>query len=321
MAYKVLIVEDITEPGKKLLRENGYEIKISLDTSIDGLRRDIADCDAALSKTVLLTREVLESAKKLKVIGKHGAGVDNVVDVEVATNLGIRVVNTPYANTKSVAEYTIGLIIALAKNLIRMNAAMEKGDFGIGERLQSSELSEKTLGLIGLGKIGNLVAQKAHHGLEMKVIAYDPYVSKARLSDYVDLIDDIDEVFKKSDFVSLHLPSTKETVNLIDYQKFLKMKPDACFINCARGNIVKETDLIRALENKTIAGAAVDVYELEPPQPDNPLLLMPNVIHTPHSAALSKEALDRMSYGAALGIHEVLSGKSPTWGVNELLSP
>lgn len=319
MAYKVLIVEDISEPGKALLLDNGYEVKISSDTSIDTLKRDIADCDAVLSKTVLLTSEVLKSAKNLKVIGKHGAGVDNVVNVDDATNLGIYVVNTPYANCKSVAEYTLGFIVALAKNFIPVHAAMEKGDFQVGERLQSSELSEKTLGLIGLGKIGNLVAQKSHYGLEMNIIAYDPYVSRKEVPDYIRLVDNIDEICQQSDFISLHLPSTKESINLIDYRKFKMMKTGAYFINCARGNIVNEADLILALKNKVIAGAALDVYKEEPPRLDNPLLTMPNVIHTAHSAALSKEALDRMSHGAAMGIHEVLSGKKPTWVVNSPL--
>ena len=297
MVHKVLIVEDITEPGKKLLRDKGYEIRISTDTSIEALKRDIADCDAVLSKTVLLTREVLEAGKKLKVIGKHGAGVDNVVRVEDATELGIRVVYTPFANSVSVAEYTLGFIIALAKHLTRVNAAMEKADFSAGERWQSSELGGKTLGLVGLGKIGGLVARKAHLGLDMRVIAYDPYVAKKDLPEFIELVADIDTVFATSDFLSLHLPSTKESVGLVDYARLARMKRSAYFINCARGSIVREDDLVRALREGVIAGAAIDVYQPEPPQPENPLLAMDNVIHTAHSAALSKEALDRMSHG------------------------
>lgn len=316
MKPRVLIVEDITEPGKQFLRENGYDLIISSDTSVEAIKRDIECCDAVLSKTILLTREILESAKNLKVIGKHGAGIDNVVNINDANELGIYVVNTPYANSKSVAEFTIGFIIALAKNFIVMNSAVKNGDFYIAERVHGVELSGKKLGLIGLGNIGKLVAKKAFHGLEMQVFAYDPHVSPAQFPEDIIRVEDVDEIYKGCDFISLHLPATKETVGSVDYRKLALMKRGAYLINCARGSIIVEADLIRALKENLIAGFATDVYATEPPAPDNPLFSMDNVIHTPHCAALSHEALDNMGYGAALGIHEILSGQQATWCVN-----
>lgn len=320
MAKKIFIPQEIAESGKIFLRENGYEIKESNDHSTDALKRDIADCEAVLSKTLFFPEEVLKAGKVLKVIGKHGVGPDNVVDVATATRLGIYVVNTPTANANSVAEHTIGFIIALAKRFITMDRATREGDFDIPARLNSVELEGKTLGLAGLGRIGTAVAKKAYFGLDMKVKGYDPYAQKAGLPDYIEIVDNSDDIFSSSDFVSLHMPSTLETKGMIDAGKLKLMKPNAYLINCARGNLINEVDLIKTLKSKLIAGAALDVFEDEPPKPNNPLFALPNVILTPHSAALSKEALDRMSYYAAMGIHEVLSGKKPTWPVNSSVS-
>ncbi len=315
MAYKVLIPQDITEVGKAYLREKGYEIKMGSGSTVEAIKNDIVDCDAILARTASFPAEVLEAGKSLKVIGRHGAGVDNI-DVERAEQLGIWVTNAPLSNADSVAEHTIALILAAAKNLPYIDKSFRNGDFEIRNRLKGMDLDGKTLGLIGLGRIGMMVAKKAALGLGMKTIGYDPYVFKDKVAPEIELVDKMEGVFKNADFVSLHMPATKETKSVIGKNYFEMMKTSAFLINCARGEVVNESELIEALKNKTIAGAALDVFEQEPPEIDNPLFEMDNVIVTPHNAALTQESMDRMGLHAAMGIDEVLSGKKPSWPVN-----
>ncbi len=178
------------------------------------------------------------------------------------------------------------------------------------------ELEGKTLGLIGLGRIGRAAAKKATYGLDMRVIAYDPYVSRGDGAPPVELVRDRDEVFRRDDFVSLHLPATPETRRMVSERELSLMKPGAYLINAARGEIVDEAALVEALRQGVIAGAGLDVYADEPPRPENPLFRMENVIGTQHNAALTREATARMALHAAIGIDEVLSGKQPSWPVN-----
>lgn len=315
MPYKVLIPQDISEVGKKFLTEKGYEIKMGSGVSVETLREEVQDCHAILARTASFPAEVLKAGKKLKVIGRHGVGVDNI-DVETATELGIYVTNGPESNATSVAEHTIGLIIAMARNFVRCDAALKKGNFEIRNQILGTDIGGKILGLIGVGKIGRLVARKATVGLEMKVIGYDPFVDSTLVPD-VEFTDSIDGLLKKADFVSLHLPANKKTIGLINKNRLLLMKPSAYLINVARGGIVQEKDLVEILTQRRIAGAALDVFAEEPPDPSNPLFKLDNITVTPHNAALTRECMDRMALHAAQGIDEVLSGKIPTWPVNK----
>jgi len=274
----------------------------------------VQDCHAILARTAPFPREVLEAGKLLKVIGRHGVGTDNI-DVEAATQLGIYVTNAPQSNATSVAEHTIGLIIATARNFVRCDGAVRKGNFEIRNQIPGTDIEGKILGLIGLGRIGKLVARKAAAGLEMRVIGYDPYVDPSAVLE-VELIDSIEALLQKADFVSLHLPGNQRTVGLIDRSKLLMMKPSAYLINVARGGIVKEDDLAEILSQGRIAGAALDVFAEEPPDPANPLLKLDNITVTPHNAALTRECMDRMAVHAAQGIDDELSGKTPAWPVN-----
>jgi D-3-phosphoglycerate dehydrogenase len=315
MAKKVLIPQDITPAGKNYLLERGYEIKIGSGTTADAIAKDVEDCDAILARTAQFPAEVIKAGKKLKAIGRHGIGVDNI-DVNTCTELGICVTNAPLSNANSVAEHTIGFIIALAKNMVKIDKEFRNGDFEIRNRLKGIDLEGKILGLVGLGRIGTLVAKKAALGLGMKVLGYDPYVKKNQAAPEIELVNDWDTIFKKSDFVSLHLPATQETKGRVGKKEFDMMKPSAYFINAARGEVVNEADLIAALQQKKIAGAALDVFEKEPPAKDNPLFKLDNVIVSPHNAALTQEAMDRMGLHAAIGIDEVLTQKEPSWPVN-----
>lgn len=314
-AYTVLIPQDISRVGKEYLMEKGYKIKTGSGSTVENIIKDVQDCDAILARTAYFPAEVFAAGKQLKVISRHGIGVDNI-DIQAATERGIYVTNSPLANTNSVAEHTIGFIIALAKNLVRMDKELKNGDFEIRNRIRGVDLENKRLGIVGLGRIGTLVGKKAAYGLGMKVIGYDPYINKDLDEPLIDIISDWGYLFENSDFISLHMPATINTKDIVGKKEFHMMKPTAYLINVSRGEIVNENDLIEALREGQIAGAALDVFKKEPPERDNPLFNFDNVIVSPHSAALTKEAMDRMGLHAAIGIHEVLSGENPSWPVN-----
>ena len=314
MGFKVLIPQKVSAEGEKFLLDRGYEIVTSDGITVEALKAAVADCDAILARTAEFPAEVLEAGKKLKVIGRHGVGTNNI-DVAAATRLGIQVVFTPLANSNTVAEQTISMMLALSRNLLFIDRQFRHGNWEIRNQLQGSDLAEKTLGIAGLGRIGSLVAKKAS-AFDVKVIGFDPFIDKAKIPANVEMVNSLEEIFSKSDFVTLHMPFEKK---LVGKSLFDLMKPTAYFINLSRGEVVFENDLIEALQNKKMAGAALDVFEPEPPDMlNNPLFKMDNVILTPHNAALTKEATQRMAVHAAQGIDEVLTGKTPTWPVNKL---
>lgn len=315
MKYRVLLPEDVSEAGKNFLIEHGYEIKMGSGASEEAILKDVEDCDAMLVLLPKITSEILRTGKKLKIIARHGVGIDSV-DLDTATELGIYVTNTPLANSLTVAEATLGLIISLARNIVRCDNQFKKGDFGIMHKIKGIDLEGKTLGLLGVGRIGSIVAKKSALGFGMNVIGYDPYMTQDKVIPEIKLINDWEYIFKNADFISVHLPVTAKTKGIIAKKEFEMMKPTSYLINAARGEIINETDLIEALKNGEIAGAGLDVMAKEPPEDSNPLLKMDNVILTGHTAAATKEALDRMALHAAMSIHEVLSGQKPKWAVN-----
>ena len=316
MKHRVLIPEPVAQVGEQYLREKGYEIKQGAGITAEILKDDVMGCHAILARTARFTKEVLEAGKDLKVIARHGVGVDNI-DVETATRLGIQVTNAPQSNTNSVAEHTIGLIIAIAKNLVQSDQELRCGNFAFRNQFEGIELEGKVLGIIGVGRIGRLVAAKAVAGLGMKAIGFDPYANAAQISG-IEMLETIEDVLKAADIVTLHAPATDETVGLIEKRELEMMKRTSYLINAARGGLVNENDLARALAGGVIAGAALDVFAEEPPDALDSLFQARNVIVSPHSAALTREAKERMALHAAQGIHEVLSGKQPTWPVNRL---
>jgi len=315
MGFKVLIPQDVANDGKQYLLERGYEIKMGTGITPEILKKEIEDCDAVLLRTAFITEDVIKTAKKLKVIAKHGIGVDNV-DIKAATANGIYVTFAPLSNAGTVAEHCIGLIIALARNIVRLDKEFRNGNFDLRTKLLGIDLAGKTLGVVGLGRIGSMVAQKAARGLDMKVIGYDPFVKQEKVISEVELTRDWQYVFKNADFISLHLPSTESTRRIVGKKEFAMMKPTAYFVNASRGEVVDENALIEALQQNKIAGAGLDVFEQEPLGDNHAFFSMQNVILTPHNAALTAEATVRMSLHAAIGIDEVLSGKEPSWPVN-----
>jgi D-3-phosphoglycerate dehydrogenase len=262
-----------------------------------------------------MTKEVIERAANLKVISRTGVGVDNV-DVKAATEKGILVLNTPEANSISVAEHTLALIVAISKQLVMYDSELRAGNFAIRRTNRSVDIDGKTLGLIGCGRIGRFTAEKCKAAFNMNVIGYDPYIKELP---GITLYENIEDVFAKADYISLHLPLTDETRNMVGESLLSKMKPTAFLINTSRGGIVDEAALARMLKEERIAGAALDVLESEPPKADNPLLPLKNVILTPHSAALTKECSARVAHEAALGISDYLKGKTPKFVFNKEL--
>ncbi len=313
--FKVLIAQHIYDDGIELLVQQGFEVKKLSDHSPDTLKHEIVDADAILVRDAHVTREVMACGKKLKVISRHGAGLERI-DLEAARDMGIQVTRAPIANSVAVAEHVLAMILALAKNLLLVDRENRKGHFDIRHKRYGFDLKDKILGVLGLGNVGSRLSKRALHGLGMRVVGYDPYVDISRIDPEIKLHKDWRKVLEVSDFVSLHLPLTEETQGLIGREQLKLMKNSAFLINCARGPIVKEMELVAALEDGIIAGAGIDVYDPDPPNPDHPFFSMDNVIVTPHTAAHTHEAMRNMATHAAQGIIEVLNGKQPTWPAN-----
>lgn len=314
MQFRVLIPEKVADEGIDCLKQMGYEVKIGRGIDKQTLIEDLQDCDAIIIRVAAIDEEVFRGCPRLKVVAKHGVGVDSI-DLDAARKYNRRVVFSPRANTLSVAEHTMALILTCAKRINFMSNEYKNNNYKIKDKILTSEVNEKTLGLIGLGRIGFTVAKMAKYGFGMNVIAYDPFIPKDKKMDELILVDTWDEVFQKADFISIHVPVTKETEKSIGKREFQMMKKGAYLINTARGKIVDERALIEALKEKKIGGAGLDVTDPEPALIGNPLFEMDNVILTPHCAGSTKEAMIRMVTDAVQGIDEVLSGKEPTYPV------
>lgn len=313
MKYKVLIPEWISESGVNYLTENDCECIFLDDCSVENVCKYVGDCDAILARNSTFNADVFEVGKKLKIIARHGVGVEKI-DVEAAKKNNVKVTITPGSNSNSVAEHTIALIMACAKDLVFFDKITREGDWVLRDSKKTVDVSGKVLGLIGYGRISQLVAKKAALGLDMKVIVYRSHRDE-KLPEYITEVDNMDDIFVQSDFVSFHAPLRRDTENVVNKRTLSLMKPTAYFINTARGGSVNEQDLYDSLKNKQIAGAAIDVFADEPPKADNPLMSLDNIILSPHNAAHSVDSMDRMAYNAATEIVRVLNGEEPLWEV------
>lgn len=312
----IYIPLDIEEEGKEYLLSRGYKLKIAKDVKKETLIEDVQDCDALLTRSnATIDADVLDAAKQLKIVSKYGVGLNNI-DVEHATSLGIQVTNTPEANANVVAEHVLAMMLTLSKRIMLMDRETRKGNFDIRSEIYSEDLQGKVLGVIGLGRIGQLVSRKAHRGFDMKVVGYDPYL-KGQLDD-IHILENLEQLLKESDFISLHLPLLPSTKHIISTKEFNMMKENAFLINASRGGTVDEAALAEAIRNNKIAGAGIDVFEDEPPANDHDLFTLDKVILTPHSAALSTDGAIRMSVHAAIQVDQVLRGEKPSWPVNDV---
>jgi D-3-phosphoglycerate dehydrogenase len=304
MPYKVLVSDTLAEEGIEVFRKaEGIEVDVETNLSPEELRAVIPEYDAiAIRSATRLTADIIEAAERLKVIGRAGIGVDNV-DIEAATRKGIVVMNTPEGNTITTAEHTISLMLSMARRIPQATASVKAGKWE-KKKFMGTEVFNKTLGIIGMGRIGRIVADRAK-GLHMNVIAYDPYLSQEVITRLGVEMVTLDELLARSDFITIHTPKTKDTVNLINKKAFEKMKKGVYLINCARGGIVNERDLYEAIVSGKVAGAALDVFENEPPG-DNPLLGLEQVICTPHLGASTEEAQVNVAVAVAEQIVEFL---------------
>lgn len=317
MGYKILLPQEIMQEGREYLESRGYELITGSGLEEEDIIRDIKGCDGIIVRLSKMSRRVFEAADKLKVVVRHGAGYDTV-DLEAAREHNVMVCYAPVANSMSVAEAAMMYMLNCSRNFKKTQKHFIDDFYYAKLKLPRVEMDGKTLGLIGVGNIGSRVAKKALHGFNMKVIAYDPYKTQTEVPEGVELTDDFDQIFKESDFVSLHCPANEETYGYVGKRELELMKPTAYFINTARGKLVKEDELYEAMKNERIAGAALDVMIEEPANPENPLLYLDNVTIGPHLGAATIEATDRASLHCAIGVDEVLSGKKVTWPIPEM---
>lgn len=317
MAVRVLLPQPILPSGYAFLREHGYEVVDGRGFTEEDILADIADCDAAIIRTAKVTARILDGAPRLKILARHGAGYDGV-DLEAARRRGVLVCTAGGANSISVAELTIFYMLYCSRNFKKVQASYLTDYRYAKMGVPKTELEGKTLGLVGLGHIGRLVAKKAALGFDMTVLAYDPFANPEGLPEYIRLVEDRDEIFRQADYVSLHVPATQDTVHSISDREFELMKESAYLINTARGSIVDEPALIRALQAGKIAGAGLDVLEQEPIDPNNPLVSMDNVLTAPHIGGATKEASSRSSLACAQAIDDFFSGRTPQFVVPEL---
>jgi D-3-phosphoglycerate dehydrogenase / 2-oxoglutarate reductase len=310
---KVLVTEPLSDTGLDLLQAE-FTVDVRPELASEGLAEAISEYEALIVRSqTKVTAEILERGERLKVVARAGIGLDNV-DVDAATRRGILVVNAPQSNILSAAEHTIALLLAQARNVPEANAALKAGRWE-RERFQGVELHGKTLGVVGLGRVGAMVAQRAA-AFGMRVMAFDPYVTKERARTLAaELVPNLEALLVQSDFITIHLPRTAETEGLIGRREFSLMKEGARIVNTARGGIVDQNALVEALRDGRVAGAALDVFSVEP-LTSHPLFNFDNVVVTPHLGASTKEAQDKAGTAIAEMVRLALRGEFVPYAVN-----
>lgn len=313
---RVLIADKIAPQCADILREAGLDVTVKTGMSPEALAETISDYDAMVvrSSTKARGEAFWSAAGKLKVVGRAGAGVDNI-DLEAASANGTWVLNTPGGNNVSAAEHAIALMMSLARNIPQASAEVTGGGWG-KSKYKGVEVTDKTLAVLGLGAIGRIVADRGV-GLRMNVVAYDPFVDQSLVPAGVTLTS-LEECLASADFITIHVPLMDATKNLINAERLASVKAGARLIHAARGGIVNEAALFAALSEGKLAGAALDVFEVEPSSPDNPLFTLPNVIATPHLGASTHEAQDRVAVMVANQIAALLNHGEVIHNVNQV---
>lgn len=312
---RVLISDNLAPVGVEILREAGIEVDVKTGMNPDELKAVIGDYDGLVIRSATkVTADLLESASRLRVVGRAGIGLDNV-DIPAASQKGVVVMNAPDGNATTAAEHAICMMMSLSRNIPQANASMKAGKWE-KKKFMGRELTGKTFGVIGVGRIGGIAANRAQ-GLKMKTIAYDPHMPKDIAEKMgVELVS-LDELARRADYISVHVPLTKETKNLVSQEFFARMKKDAMFIDCARGGVCDEKALYEALINNEIGGAALDVFAQEPTTLENCKLLgLDNFICTPHLGASTSEAQENVAVAIAEQVADYLIKSSVTNAVN-----
>lgn len=299
MSHRVLVTDKLAEEGLELLRaEPGLEVVVATKLDTAGLRAALAEADGIVIRSgTQLTADVLRDQPRLKVIVRAGVGVDNI-DVPSATRQGIIVMNTPGGNTISTAEHTMALVLALSRNVAKANDSLKAGKWD-RNKFTGTQLEGKTLGIVGLGRVGLAVAKRAQ-GFDMKVVGFDPFLSAERATELgIESVSPLDDLWGRCDYITLHTPLSNETRNIIGPAALGKMKKGVRIINCARGGLIDEEALIQAIDSGQVAGAAIDVFDPEPPPADLPVIKHPSVLVTPHLGASTEEAQINVAVEAA----------------------
>ncbi len=311
---KVLVSDNLGDAGIRLFRETeGIEVDVKTGLAPEDLKSIIGDYNALVIRSATkVTDDLLEAAKNLKVVGRAGIGLDNV-DIPAATKHGIVVMNTPMGNTITTAEHAIAMMLSLTRNIPQGTMSLKQGRWD-KKKLQGKELYNKVLGVVGFGKIGSIVANRAN-GLKMQVIVADPYVTPEQIEKAGFECVSLEELYSRADYITVHVPKLKETIGMISKDAFARMKDGVMIINCARGGIVNESALYEALKSGKVAGAALDVFETEPPGAI-PLLELDNVICTPHLGASTKEAQTNVAVQVAGQIIDYLKNGTILNAVN-----
>jgi D-3-phosphoglycerate dehydrogenase len=304
---KVLVADRISPIGVDLFKaEDGFEVIEAYGSSPEEILELVKDVDAiAVRSDTKITADVIAAAPKLKVVGRAGVGVDNI-DIEAATDNGVIVMNTPTGNTIATAELTFTHLLAGTRPIVQACATMRAGGWGRKD-YTGSELNQKTLGVLGMGRIGAEVAKRAQ-AFQMEVLAYDPYLTESRANNLGVTLATLDEVIEKADYITVHMPLTSETKHMLNADAFKRMKDGVRVFNCARGGIIEEAALIEALNSGKVAAAGLDVYEDEPPAEDSPLRAIKNLVLTPHLGASTKEAQENVGIDVAKQMIETLKG-------------
>ncbi|MGC9325684.1 MAG: phosphoglycerate dehydrogenase [Desulfomonilia bacterium] len=301
---KVLVSDKLSEKGVEILRNGGLDVDVNTGLKPDELKAVIGNYDALVVRSATkATSEIIAAGKKLKVIGRAGAGVDNI-DISAATKQGVVVMNTPGGNTVTTGEHAIAMLMALTRNIPQATASMKSGKWE-KKSLEGREVFNKTLGIIGMGRVGSIVASRAQ-GLKMNVIVFDPFITKEVAERQGIELVSLEDLYARSDYISVHTPLSPETRGLVGKDAFEQMKKGVMIINCARGGIVDEKALINALDSGKVAGAAVDVFLKEPPE-DWSLAQHPKVICTPHLGASTHEAQENVALAIAEQIVDYLT--------------
>lgn len=310
---KVLVCDGVSEQGVAMLNKE-FVVEVKKKLTPEELLAIIPAYDALVVRSeTKVTKAVLQLAEKLKVIGRAGVGVDNI-DVEAATQKGVIVLNAPEGNTIAATEHTVAMMLSLARNIPAAHASMKNREWKRSKYV-GVEMRGKTLGVVGLGRIGSGVAKRAV-ALEMKVIGYDPYINAEHAKNLGIELASVDDILAQADFITFHMPLTAQTKYLVNKEALAKMKPGVRLINCARGGIIDELALAEALQNGAVAGAAIDVFEQEPVDPGSPLLDLDNIVLTPHLGASTAEAQVGVAVDVAYGIIAALRGEPVTTAVN-----
>ena len=310
---KVLVSDPLSEEGLKILKDRGLQTDLKPKLSPEELKKIINNYDALIIRSgTKVTADIISVCKNIKVIGRAGVGVDNV-DVEAATKQGIVVMNTPGGNTTSTAEHTLSMLLALARNIPQASGSLKAGEWN-RKKFLGVELLGKCLGIVGLGRIGIEVAKRAA-SFGMRIVAYDPFLSPKKAQQFDIELVELPALFKRADFITVHTPLNNATRHLLGKKEFSQMKKGVRILNCARGGIVDEAALYQAIKDGIVAGAALDVFEKEPPQ-DSPLLGLDCVVMTPHLGASTEEAQVNVAVEVAQQVADVLEGKGIRNAVN-----